>query len=131
MQGYPHVGAVGPPRFLVRGWRVAALPSRRVIPMSGLGDPFDALCADGRRPLPPWWVIRMSGLRVPLDGLCLDGGLPLPSGWVIRMSGLGDPLAALPGHTHCGVNPGTARAKRKERTPIQRLIVLGGIALRR
>ena len=44
--------------------------------------------------------------------------LPLPSGWVNRMAGLGDPLAALPGHTHCGVNPGTARAKRKERTPI-------------
>ena len=84
MQGDPHVGAVGPPRFLVRGWRVAALPSRRVIPVSGLGDPFDALCADGRRPLPPWWVIRMSGLRVPLDGLCLDGGASTP----VR---LGDP----------------------------------------
>ena len=42
MQGDPHVKAGGPPRIIVRGWRVHALPSCRVIRMSGRGDPFDA-----------------------------------------------------------------------------------------
>ena len=42
VQGDPHVKAGGPPRIIVRGSRVHALPSCRVIRMSGRGDPFDA-----------------------------------------------------------------------------------------
>ena len=61
--------------------RAPPLPSCRVIRMSGLGDRFDALCADGRRPLSPCWLIRMSGHGDPFDCLCVDGrGLPCRPG---------------------------------------------------
>ena len=96
--------------------------------MSGLGDPFDALCADGRRPLPPWWVIRMSALGVPRDGFCLYGGASTP----VRLGdqdvgSMGDPLAGLPVHTHTGGIPGTARAKQSNEHQYSGKFSLGGL----
>ena len=81
-------------------------------PHVGRGDSFDALCAEWRCPLPPWWVIRMSALGVPRDGFCLYRGAYTP----VRLGDpddgpMGDPLAGLPVHTHTGGIPGTARAK--------------------
>ena len=53
MLGDPHVGAASPTRFLVRGWREPpALPSFRVVRMSGLGTPLDDLCVDGAASTP-------------------------------------------------------------------------------
>ena len=127
MQGDPHVKAGGSPRSLVRGWREHALPSCRVLRMSGRADPFDALGAEGRRPLAPCWVIRMSAVGGPRDGFWLYGGASPP----VRLGDpdvgrMGDPLAGLPLYTHTGGITGTARGKQSNEHEYSGKFIMGG-----
>ena len=110
-------------------WRVAPQASCRVLRMSGRADPFDALGAEGRRPLAPCWVIRMSALGGPRDGFWLYGGASPP----VRLGDpyvgpMGDPLAGLPVHTHTGGIPDTARAKQSNEHQYSGKFILGGFA---
>ena len=116
MLGDPHVGAGSPPRWLVRGWGgLHALPSFWVIRTSGLGVP---LWLESRPTLHPPQVTS-SDHRPPALPRAPWGSTP-PAIWGSRPSIASYPrpipahrppaIPGIPAHTHCGVDPGTARS---------------------
>ena len=122
-------------RSMACAWMVQLpLPSGWVTRTSGLGDPLPGLppnpppqvTSSDHRP-PPYLVPPGAQPRPP----CVHGAAARPSQATPRPihPHTAPAIPGIPAHNHCGVDPGTARAKRKEGTPIKQPILLGGIAL--